>query len=374
MNVRYRRLVIILTALTFVGGLAGYRILSDQKAPPPRKPGGEAMRMQLQAGVVAPDVLPVPIPLQGRIRAYEKIDLFSEVNGLALSSDHAFREGVRYSRGEILVRLDDRESRLALQGQRAALMTALVQALPDLKVDFPERFGAWEAYVRQLNPEAVLPALPEPATDREKYFLAARNIQGQYYAIRSAEERLSKYIIRAPFDGALVTTDIHLGGLVRPGQRLGTFIRLGAFELETTVSLSDLRFIRIGQAVQMQSEDTGKAYQGRIVRIGDVIDPSTQMVPLFVEVQGEGLREGMYLLGSIRGSGEANVVGLPKELLINGREVWIIRDSVLLRQEVELVRSAREEVLIRGLDAGALYVRGIIPGMYEGMKVSWTIE
>lgn len=372
MRVTYRRWIIVITAAVFLGGMIGYQALSRQKEPPPRKPAGGAIRPALEALIARNGPMPVPVPLQGRVRPLEKVDLFAEVNGLFLRSAHAFREGVRFRQGEVLVALDDREARLALQGQRATLLTAMAQALPDLRVEFPDRFEQWERWVRALDPEKTLEPLPEPASDREKYFLAARNIQGQYYAIRSAEERLTKYRLLAPFDGTLTAVEVMPGTLVRPGQRMGSYLRLDHFELETTVSLSDLGFIAIGGEVLLDSEDTGRSYRGRVSRIGDQIDPATQMVPVYVSLQGAGLKEGMYLRGAVQGAPAGKVLSLPKELLMNGREVWAIRDSSLVRLPVELVRDTREEVILSGIPDGTLLVRKVLPGMYEGMSVTWT--
>lgn len=374
MNTSRNRLVIVLSAILFVGSIIGFRYLGSLKTPPPRKPEAGQRALTLRAGVVRPGSHPVEIPLQGRVAGFDKVDLFSEVNGLALSSAHPFKEGVRYAKGETLLQLDDREARLALQGQRAALLSALTQILPDLRIDFAGNYPAWQAYAERLDPEKPLQPLPAPASDRERYFLAARNIQTQYYAIRSAEERLAKYRIAAPFDGSLTAADVQVGTLVRPGQRIGQFLRLDSYELETNVALADMRFVRIGQSVLLTSEDTGTRYAGVIRRIGDQVDPATQMLPVFVSVSGPGLREGMYLSGSVKGAVEQAVFPLPKDLLVNGTRVWTIRDSTLQLQEVEPVRNSRETTLVRGLAEGELFIREVIPGMYEGMKVTWTIE
>jgi membrane fusion protein (multidrug efflux system) len=374
MNTSRNRLVIVLSAILFVGGIIGFRYLGSLKTPPPRNPDGGRAALAIRAGSVVRGAHAVEIPLQGRVAGFDKVDLFSEVNGLALSSAHPFKEGVRYAKGETLIQLDDREARLALQGQRAALLSALTQILPDLRIDFPENYSAWQDYAEKLDPEKPLQPLPAPGSDRERYFLAARNIQTQYYAIRSVEERLAKYRIAAPFDGSLTATDVQLGTLVRPGQRIGQFLRLDSYELETNVALADMRFVRIGQSVLLTSEDTGARYSGIIRRIGEQVDPATQMLPVFVSVSGPGLREGMYLSGSVKGSAEQAVFPLPKDLLVNGTHVWTIRDSTLHLTEVETVRSGRETTLIKGLQDGDLFIREVIPGIYEGMKVTWTIE
>ncbi|MCF8238749.1 MAG: HlyD family efflux transporter periplasmic adaptor subunit [Saprospiraceae bacterium] len=374
MNTSWRRVVILLTALLFFGGIIGFQILSRQKSDPPRKSPITRSLLTVRALSVTNGSASMPIPLQGRLVAFDRVDLFAEVNGQAMEGAHALKEGVRFQKGEVLVQLDDREARLALMGQRAALLTLVAQVLPDIKIEFPDRFPAWQTYVEQLDPEKRIADLPTSTTTREKLFLAGRGIQSQFYSIRSAEERLTKYRLIAPFDGMLTAVDIQRGTLVRPGQRIGQFLRSGAYELESSTSIGDLAFIRIGQKVSLVSEDNGKVYSGLVRRIGDQVEASTQMVPIFIEVGGQGLREGMFLSGEIQGGISEQVVALPKELLMNGREIWRIQDSSLVKVQVHIIRTGRTLAIVDGLEDGTLVVRDHKQGMVEGQKVNWIID
>lgn len=340
--------------------------------PPPRKPPQSSGRLTIPVIHVALADQSVPVPIQGRVHSFERVDIFSEVNGIFRQSAHPFKEGVRYAKGEVLASLDDTEARLAVQGQRAALLTVLAQVLPDIKIEFPDQFAVWQEYIQQFDPVKVMEQLPQTASDREKLFLASRNIQGQYYAIRSAEERLSRYRITAPFDGTLIAVDVQPGTLVRPGQRLGTLLRSGNYELISSIPVQDLRFVRPGQTVKVESDDNGRSYSGRIVRIGDQIDAGTQMVPIYIHLEGGDLKEGMYLHGQVSGSAVDAAVMIPKNLLINGQEVWAIQDSALVRKVVEVVRTTRQDAIVKGLSPGTLLAEKIMPGMYEGMLVNWN--
>lgn len=374
MNLTQRRAIIVLTAFILLGGLTGYQILKNQKKEPPRKPVTEAIRPTVQTGIINPESLPVSIPLQGRITAFEKADLYAEVNGIFLGGDYPLKVGVKFTKGNTIVRLDDKEARMNLHGQRAAFMASLAQILPDIKIDFNDRYEVWKNYLDKLDPEKTLPDLPATSTDREKYFMAARSIPTQYYTIRSAEERLTKYRIVAPFDGTITNALVSPGTLVRPGQMLGQFQRSGSFELATTLSLSDIAYLKIGQKVKLTSDDTGQQVNGTIVRIGEILDPATQMVPVYISVQNAGLKEGMYFYGSIEGSVVKDVFPLPKSLLVNGSTIWVVRDSQLVLQPVELLRSDRKHALITGFKPGEPYLTKINPGIYEGMNVNWTIQ
>lgn len=372
MNMNRNKIIILSSVVVFLGGIFGYQYLSHQKMPPPRKPPQSSGRLTIPVIRVALSDQSVPVPIQGRVHSFERVDIFSEVNGIFRQSAHPFKEGVRYSKGELLASLDDTEVRLAVQGQRAAFLTVLAQVLPDIKIEFPDQFAVWQEYIQQFDPVRVMEQLPQAASDREKLFLASRNIQGQYYSIRSAEERLSRYRINAPFDGTLIAVDVQPGTLVRPGQRLGTLLRSGNYELISSIPVQDLRFIRSGQTVKVDSDDNGRSYSGRIVRIGDQIDAGTQMVPIYIHLEGGDLKEGMYLHGQVSGSAVDAAVMIPKNLLMNGQEIWAIQDSALVRKKVDVVRTTRQNAIVKGLSPGTLLAEKIMPGMYEGMIVNWN--
>lgn len=374
MKTRNRRLVIILTAVLFVSGIAGFQVLSRQKTAPPRKAPETSTQATVRVLSATNGPARIPIPVQGRLTAIDRVDLYAEVSGVAMDGDHPLKEGYRFRKGEVLLRLDDREARLALQGQRSALLTSLAQVLPDIQIEFPDRFPVWKGYVEGLDPEKLLNDLPETSTSREKLFLASKNVQSQYYAIRSAEERLGKYVLNAPFDGELTLVDIQRGTLVRTGQRIGQFLRTGGYELESSAAISDLDFLTVGQTVSLHSSDNGRAYTGRIARIGSQVEANTQLVPVFITLDGPGLKEGMFLSGEVAGAVTENALSLPKSMVINGNMVWSVRDSSLLRLPVEMVRAGRETCVVRGVPDGSLIIRDIRPGLVEGSTVNWVVE
>ena len=61
-------------------------------------------------------------------------------------------------------------------------MNQITLMLPDLKSDYPDSFPAWEKYLKEMNIEEALSALPSPISDQERYFISARNLYNLYYS------------------------------------------------------------------------------------------------------------------------------------------------------------------------------------------------
>ena len=76
--------------------------------------------------------------------------------------------------------------------------------LPDIKIDYAENFNEWKSYFDNLSVENPISKLPNSSSEKENLFLVGRGIESAYYKAKNLEERLSKYKIKAPFDGILV--------------------------------------------------------------------------------------------------------------------------------------------------------------------------
>lgn len=308
--------------------------------------------------------------VQGRLEAYNKISLFTEVGGMVLETGKPFKKGVYFKKGETLMRIDNAEARLTLQSQKATLLNGIATIMPDLKIDYPESFATWQTYLSGFDVDKRLPELPTARNEREKLFIAGRNLYSQYYAIQSLEERLGKYTLRAPFSGVLTNTIIDQGAVIRPGQELGELMATGFYELVATVPLSDLDFLRPGGEVMLYSEDIEGKWKGKISRISDQIDANTQTVNVYVGVSGKGLREGMYLRGEADARTIVDAVEIDRDLLVDQREVYVVENDTLLKLVPVTIRKLnRETAVVSGLRNGMQLVRTSVTGAYDGMRV-----
>lgn len=290
------------------------------------------------------------IRITGRVRSVQRIELFSEVQGVLQSGARPFRTGNRFRAGEVLMRLDDTEARMNLAAQQSRFQSALSALLPAIRLDFPDRFETWAAYTEAITPGQTLPELPEITGRTERFFFSGNDIFGQFFAIRAAEERLSKFTVRAPFSGELRMADAFPGTLISPGAKLGEFFG-DTYELETFISLSELDFVQTGSTVSLRSPALSEPLSGRITRIGRSVDPATQAFPVFVEVQSPALREGLYLEGRIEGRTLPDVTQIPRHLLTRDNTVMVIEDGLATHRRVEPVFFNTDTVLIRGLSS-----------------------
>lgn len=362
-----KRIISLVVSLPILAlGVFGMFMLISQKEPPPKRSNVQGVREVAVKQILAQDV-PVNVSLQGRLVAVETVPLFAEVTGVFQSSSKPFKVGIFFKKGDLLARLDATEARYALLAQKSAFANVLAQAMPELKIDYSSEFQAWDAYLRSFDPEKPLPVLPEITDDAARYFLNGRNIFNQYYTIKGAEERMSKYELRAPVSGTLTEVGATVGALVRAGQPLGT-LTASNYEMAATVPVADLNYMKPGTKASLVGPN-GESYQGSVSRISTQIDPNTQTATLYLNVRGNGLREGLYLTGTAMGDKLDNVIALDQSLLVGTNELYVVRDSVLQREMVEIVRRGDKQVFVKGLPDGQFILGEAVPGAYVGMRV-----
>lgn len=369
-----RQISVIAAIILVIFGALAFNFLKNQKKPADRLPPIKTSKL-VKSAVVENSSVPTEIEITGRLIALNRIEVFAEVGGILLRTPTPFKEGNYFKKGTSLIRIDDDESNLTLLAQKSNLQNQITLILPDLKSDYPKSFPNWEAYLKEFDVEENLENLPEPLTDQEQYFVSARNIYNLYYTIKSLEERSTKYTISAPFNGIVAESNINEGTLIRTGQKLGEFIDPYNYELEAAVNEDEIDFIKVGDQVEMNSENQAGSWKGTVSRISSKIDPNTQTIKVFIRTSGRDLREGMYLNANIRGETVNNAYVISRDLLLENNQIYLINnDSTLALQTVNPVYASGNRVIVKGLENGMTILAENITGAYNGLKVQTYME
>jgi len=342
-------------------------ILAAMKSSPQRKPATDD-RPTISVLEVSNEAVQITVPVIGRLSAHDRIEMLAEVSGVLRSSGKEFLAGQSYSAGEIMLQIDKEEAELSLKAQRSTLLTSIASLLPDLKFDYPESYQVWSAYLQSFNINDTTKALPATRNEREKFFVSSKGIYNSYYQIKSQEARLDKYTIRAPFDGVLIQSSITPGNLVRSGQPLGTLINPNVYDLETSVSLSDVQYIKAGDEVLLKSNNIPGNWTGRVSRIVQSLDKSNQMVKVYVSVRGAELREQMFLEGTVMTHSFVQGIELPRKMLRNGNEVLEYENGQISYKTANVIATRGEMAIVQGLKDGSLLSKQTL-NLLDGTEV-----
>ncbi len=319
--------------------------------------------------LVSNSSLPIQIQSTGSIMAKDRAVLYSEVQGIFQQTSKPFKAGVRYSNGQALIRINNSEYAASVKSQRINFKSLIIGTLADIQFDYPAELTAWKNYANSISSDNSLPSMPKVTNENFSNYLSGKSIFGNYYTIKNLETRLAKYTITAPFSGVLVEANITPGTLISPGQKLGEFIRTGIYELELNVNASLTDFLKLGKKVTLFNTDKTSTYEGPVSRINSQIDRASQTVKLFVEVRSNELSEGEYLEADINAQNIDNVLEINRNLIVDESYVFIVKDSLLIKQPISIVHSSQNSIIVKGLTDSSELVATPVPGGYEGMKV-----
>jgi len=314
------------------------------------------------------DNIQLQVTVIGKLTAREHVQISAEVSGVLETTPKSFLDGTTYRQGEPMLQIRSEEAGLGLMAQRSNLLMKIAQLLPDLKFDHPESYVLWEEYLNEYQIDQAIEPLPEPSSDREKLFVAGRGIYQAYYEIKVQETRLSKYTLYAPFDGIVIQGNIKPGTLVMNGQKLGEFINTDSYDLETQVSVEEIGYVALGDQVGLSDGNTSSEWTGTVTRIGNSLDPASQMVNVYVTVAGTDLKAGQYLQGSINTSTVVLAVEIPRKIITNASSVLMVADEVIHERPVNIIAVRGNTAVVTGLENG-ISLSTKTQNLYAGLQV-----
>lgn len=371
MNMEIRKWAISggLTFVILLIGMVVYRLLANQKEPLNTLQDPQEQLRTVEVQQYQPTAAQHQIPIDGRLTAYEQVNFFANVSGILLPSSKVLKEGTFVRKGELLFDIDQRKWVFNLNAQRSQLLNRITLMMPDLKLDYPAAYPKWLAYLEQFEVDQPVQALPALEDEQVKFFIASKNIQQQYYAIKNLEASLSDFKIHAPFSGSITSAMVFPGTMVNPGQHLGAMINTSRFELKGSINEVDLPYIKVGRSVRLSADQLDMKWNGTVQRISSQIDPNTQNIPIFVSVTGKHLKEGMFLNGSIEGAPLEEVVTLPTTIITNQNFVYLLQDSTLALYELSIVKRNSDFVYANNIKPDQWVVCSPPAGLFEGQQV-----
>ncbi|OIQ30429.1 MAG: efflux transporter periplasmic adaptor subunit [Bacteroidetes bacterium MedPE-SWsnd-G2] len=354
--------VVLLAAAVFFA-----KYLIDSKTKP--KPKFDKVVKTVFVEPVKNHDVPIIITTSGNVTAKNKIELYSEVQGVLEPATKDFKAGTTYNKGTSILKINSDEFYANLQSQKSNFYNSITSIMPDIRLDYPNEYNKWQTYLQQFDINKPTPKLPELHSEQEKYFISGRGINTAYYNVKNLEVKLSKYSIRAPYSGVLTEALVTPGSLVRAGQKLGEFIDTDIYEMEVAVNAEFADLLKLDNEVTLHNLDKSKSFVGKVVRINGRVDAASQTINAYIELKDENLREGMYLEANLLARSEHDAIEVSRKLLVDNKQVYVVRDSVLDLIDVEPVYFSIDKAVIKGIEDETLLLAKPTPGAYQGMKV-----
>jgi cobalt-zinc-cadmium efflux system membrane fusion protein len=177
---------------------------------------------------------------------------------------------------------------------------------------------------------------------------------------RRADDLADPYLrLLSPVSGRVIARDAIVGQHVMPGLALFTVSDLATLWAVLDAREPDLPFVAGGGAVRIRSSIyADRAWDGRIIHVGDVVDEKSRTVKVRVETANAGLllKPNMFIQGEVVGAeGTRDVLTVPADAVqtINGEPVVFVRvaaDRFAVRAVQAGGRTGDRRAILDGLE------------------------
>ena len=338
--------------------LLGYGLskMLSSFATPPEEKEKELVKLYVRTDKVAYTTNSARIIETGRLSSQQTVDLSAEVAGQILQGNVILREGIGFKKGDLLISIFDEMAKNNLKASKSRFLNSIAGILPDIKIDYPNSFDKYTKFFNDVKIDSPLPPLPDTDSEQEKVFLASRNILNDYYSIQSAEVRLSRYKIYAPFDGTYTTVFMEPGSVANPGARIASMIRTDKLELEVPVRIDDAYWINVGDQVKVSTKDRRTNWTGKVARKSGFMDPNSQAISIYVALtpeKGKPLYQGQYLHAEFSAKTLEASMEMPRNAVFNKDRVFTVEEGKLKENRIDILKTNETSIIFSGLPEGA---------------------
>ena len=291
--------------------------------------------------ILKPESFDEVVVVIGTLIPDEQVDLSSEASGNITAIN--FREGARVRKGELLVKINDRE--LQAQYQRATHREKLAD----------DRFHRQEIL---LQKEAI---------SQEEYEIALTELNSLKAETQLIKAQIERTEIRAPFDGIVGLRNVSVGEFISPQITVARLINNNPIKLDFAIPERYFEIVKVNSRVHFKIEGSNDLYAATVYAVEPKIDVSTRTIQLRALAQNPDGRlfPGASASVQLGITSLKNAIMVPSESLLSeasGHRAFVYKDGIAEMRDVIIgVRTERNVQVVRGLDVGdTLVVTGIM--------------
>ena len=365
----------------FLGITVAKKLFSSRPEPPRQElahvsPQVEAFEVQIEASTMEISAMGIVIPGQS-------LTLQPEIPGRIINMNPNMVPGGRVEKGDVLVQLDDREYKLAVKQQAAAVEQARVQ----LKIE-RSRGAIAKREWNIVRPRHKDSAGEELALRRPHLKSAQATLKAANSALERAKLTVGRTTIKAPFNALIQQENAEIGQLVGPGAPVAMMVGTDFMWIRVSVPTHSVRHIQLPNKEEKLEGARVKVYpsgsdrndsqhrEGYVVRLLGDLDPRGRMARVLVQVDNPMSSKAPLLLGShvdvaITGPVFENTVKVPRSVIRDGDKIWLhTKERTLKIVKLDVAWSNAEFIYIKNeLPKGSLIISSHLGAPVDGMSL-----
>lgn len=296
-----------------------------------------AQSADLATRIIEPRGVALNMPVDGVVEAQHQATVAAQVQGRLL--EVRVDAGQRVSQGQLLARIDARESAEAIGAARANAAAAK---------------AALERTRQLVAQKYMSPAVLDQA--QATYDAAAAQVQAS--EVNNGHAR-----IVSPISGLVAMRYIEPGEMAAPGRTLFTIYEPGGLRMVVHVPQSRLAEVRASKKALLEFADTGQRLESSVIQILPTIDGETHTAIVRIDLPAGAAFAVPGMAGRVRFlSGESIRMTVPKSAVVHRGEVAGV-----------YVRDASGRFRLRQLRLGEVLADGeveVLAGLLSGEPIA----
>ena len=360
MNRRFTLGAAVLAAILAAAGCSSKEGVDKAKAGPAGKPAVSVDAVNAATGDVTDG-----IEVIGTLSPKYQAEIKSEYGGVV--AQVYVNDWAKVRKGDPLLKVDTREGEVLLQKAKAALeMAKAGQLEAEAAVARADREYDRAVKLQEsglLTRQGMDDARTQEEAAAARIAAAKSQVEAAREDVSHAATRLSKAVIRAPFDGTVAERLVNAGDLV--GEMQKVVFRLvdnRLLELTASVPSTEMAALRVGEPVRFSTDAfPGREFGGKVAHINPSVSPGDRSVRVIAEVRNvpEVLKGGLFVKGRIVTGSRKGVVRIPRSALLSqdvarGKgEVFYLDNNIAHRRVVATGTIDGDQVeIVSGLRPG----------------------
>ncbi|WAJ69617.1 efflux RND transporter periplasmic adaptor subunit [Catenovulum adriaticum] len=367
-------LVFLIIAIFIVMGLMA------SKSEPDKKPLAAKPILVTYQTVSAQD-LQFKIPSQGVVSPLQKTQLTAQVSGKVVSLADVFIEGGFFEKGDVLVSLEASDYQTQVKSAQAELARAKA-ALKEETARGEVAKQEWQQMADKATDLAL--RIPQLETERANVVFAQAQLE-------QAKRNLERTLIRAPYDGIVVTRNAQLGQFLSAGSSVGLIYATQVAEVRLPVSMEDSTYLANLRPKQVKNApakvnikvkigSNNYRWQAQLTRSEGIVDSDSRMLYFAAQIQDpynlkntheQALHFGQFVEADIFGKQMTQIFKVERNLLTVEQKLMVLDDNMKLNLvKPHIVRSEHGFVYIdKGLTNQAKLITSPVSNPVNGMAV-----
>lgn len=300
-------------------------------------PAAAQSAAELATRVIEPRGVALAMPVDGVVEALHQATVAAQVAGRVL--EVRVDAGQRVAQGQLLARIDARESAEAIAAARANAVAAK---------------AALERTRKLVAQKYMSPAVLDQA--QATYDAAAAQVQAS-----QASNDHSRIV--SPISGLVAMRYVEPGEMAAPGRTLFTIYEPGGLRMVVHVPQSRLAEVRASKKARLEFADAGQRLESSVIKILPTIDGETHTAIVRIDLPAGASFAVPGMAGRVRFlSGESIRMTVPKSAVVHRGEVAGV-----------YVRDASGRFRLRQLRLGEVLADGeheVLAGLLSGEAIA----